>query len=110
MSNWCRERFSFASPCQRGRLRHAHAPRGVLVRQMAALQLLCSIDQGTTSTRVILYDSTTLAPVAAHQEEHRQIMPQAGCVLPTAGVVPGSHAHSPLAAGWSTTPMRLWTE
>ena len=45
-----------------------------------ATQLVCSIDQGTTSTRVILYDSATLAPVAVHQEEHRQIMPQAGCV------------------------------
>ena len=33
------------------------------------LSLLASIDQGTSSSRVILYDATTLKPVASHQME-----------------------------------------
>jgi glycerol kinase len=39
---------------------------------------IASIDQGTTSTRCILFDLTS--PVAAAQKEHRQILPQAGWV------------------------------
>jgi glycerol kinase len=38
-----------------------------------------AIDQGTTSTRFILFDRTG-AVVGAHQLEHRQIFPQAGWV------------------------------
>ena len=44
--------------------------------------LLCALDQGTTSTRAIMYEAATLRPVAVHQLEHKQIMPQAGCVAP----------------------------
>jgi len=38
-----------------------------------------AIDQGTTSTRFIIFDETG-EPVAAHQREHAQILPQAGYV------------------------------
>ena len=38
-----------------------------------------SIDQGTTSTRAIVFDRTG-APVATGQQEHRQIFPEAGWV------------------------------
>jgi glycerol kinase len=38
-----------------------------------------ALDQGTTSTRFILFDSAGL-PVASHQLEHQQILPQAGWV------------------------------
>ena len=43
------------------------------------LPLLLALDQGTTSTRAILYEAATLEPLAVHQLEHTQIMPQAGC-------------------------------
>ena len=35
----------------------------------ASSSLLAAIDQGTSSSRVILYDASTLRPVASHQEE-----------------------------------------
>ena len=38
-----------------------------------------SIDQGTTSSRAILFD-TSLTPVASAQEEFPQIFPQSGWV------------------------------
>jgi len=41
-------------------------------------QYIAAIDQGTTSTRCILFDRT--GPVAAAQKEHRQIYPQPGWV------------------------------
>jgi glycerol kinase len=40
--------------------------------------LLAAIDQGTTSTRCMLFDSS--GPVASAQAEHRQIFPQPGWV------------------------------
>ena len=40
---------------------------------------IASIDQGTTSTRCILFNHSGM-PVAQHQMEHRQIFPQAGWV------------------------------
>ncbi len=40
---------------------------------------IASIDQGTTSTRFIVFDRSGL-PVAADQKEHRQLYPQAGWV------------------------------
>ena len=40
--------------------------------------LIASIDQGTTSTRCMLFDRD--GPVAAAQKEHRQIFPRAGWV------------------------------
>ena len=43
------------------------------------MPLICALDQGTTSTRAILYEAATMRPVAAHQMEHAQHMPQAGC-------------------------------
>jgi glycerol kinase len=44
------------------------------------MSLICALDQGTTSTRAIMYEAATLRPVAVHQMEHTQHMPQAGCV------------------------------
>ena len=41
---------------------------------------LLAIDQGTTSTRAILFD-TALVPVASAQQELRQIYPGPGLVL-----------------------------
>lgn len=41
--------------------------------------LILSIDQGTTSTRCVVYDRT-LTPVASVQREHRQILPRPGWV------------------------------
>ena len=38
-------------------------------RRLRCLSYLASIDQGTSSSRVILYDAETLAPVASHQVE-----------------------------------------
>src|SRR5580658_2614641 len=40
--------------------------------------LIASIDQGTTSTRCMLFDRD--GPVATAQKEHRQIFPRAGWV------------------------------
>src|SRR3954463_4613472 len=42
-------------------------------------QYVAAIDQGTTSTRCILFDASG-RPVAADQMEHRQILPRAGWV------------------------------
>ena len=53
-------------------------------------QYIASIDQGTTSTRCILF-SNEGAIIAAHQKEHRQIYPQPGWV-----------EHDPLEI-WDTT-------
>lgn len=41
--------------------------------------LILSIDQGTTSTRCVVYDRT-LVPLASAQREHRQILPKPGWV------------------------------
>ena len=40
-------------------------------------KLVAAIDQGTTSTRVIIFDERARA-VASHQQEHQQIYPQDG--------------------------------
>src|SRR5690606_32956918 len=40
---------------------------------------ILSIDQGTTSTRAIVFDGTG-TPIATGQLEHRQIFPEAGWV------------------------------
>ena len=42
-------------------------------------KLIAAIDQGTTSTRCIVFDQSG-AVVTAHQKEHRQIYPKAGWV------------------------------
>jgi glycerol kinase len=42
------------------------------------MKLIAAIDQGTTSTRCILFDHTSA--VASAQKEHRQIFPQSGWV------------------------------
>tara|TARA_B110000208_G_scaffold184376_1_gene238194 strand:- start:145 stop:1761 length:1617 start_codon:yes stop_codon:yes gene_type:complete len=46
---------------------------------MSTLSYILSIDQGTTSSRAILFDRAG-SPVASHQEEFEQIMPQPGWV------------------------------
>ena len=38
-------------------------------RRLRCLSYLASIDQGTSSSRVILYDAESLEPVASHQVE-----------------------------------------
>lgn len=43
------------------------------------MQYILSIDQGTQSTRVFLYDEDA-QPVASHQETFKQIYPRQGCV------------------------------
>ena len=42
-------------------------------------RFVAAIDQGTTSTRCILFDEAGL-PVASSQKEHRQIFPKPGWV------------------------------
>lgn len=44
----------------------------------AAKKLYAAIDQGTTSSRFIVFDEKLLHVVAVHQIEHRQITPQPG--------------------------------
>jgi glycerol kinase len=39
-----------------------------------------ALDQGTTSTRFILFDASAASPVASHQREHNQHYPRAGWV------------------------------
>lgn len=48
-----------------------------LISMAAAGKLIAAIDQGTTSTRVIIFDEHAKA-VASHQMEHKQIYPQDG--------------------------------
>ncbi len=43
----------------------------------AAMQVIASLDQGTQSTRVLLYDSAAQL-VASHQVEFTQITPKPG--------------------------------
>ena len=47
----------------------ARALRRARRRAASMLSYLASIDQGTSSSRVILYDAETLEPVASHQVE-----------------------------------------
>ena len=54
------------------------------------MPLICALDQGTTSTRAIMSEAATLRPVAVHQLEHTQHMPQAGCVKRVALRLPRS--------------------
>lgn len=39
-----------------------------------------SVDQGTTSTRFLIFDGTG-TPVASHQIEFKQMYPRPGCVI-----------------------------
>ena len=48
---------------------------------------VASVDQGTTSTRCMIFDHARPAVVSIHQLEHKQIYPR--------------------PAGWSTTPWRF---
>ena len=64
--------------------------------------LVGAIDQGTTSTRFILYrivGDGRLDPVSSHQMEHKQIYPQPGCVPPP------SSPRRPSAARASISPV-----
>lgn len=62
-----------------------------------------SIDQGTTSTRFLIFDKAG-EPVAVHQEEFSQIYPNPGSVMRLH--LPSAFAN-PFAAGTSMTQMRL---
>jgi glycerol kinase len=44
----------------------------------AAMEVVASIDQGTQSTRVFLFDRSTMQPVAHHQVSFPQIHPHPG--------------------------------
>ena len=44
-------------------------------------RVLLALDQGTQSTRAIVYELPQMRAIATHQMEHRQIMSQAGYVL-----------------------------
>mmetsp|Transcript_36718 Transcript_36718/g.122950 ORF Transcript_36718/g.122950 Transcript_36718/m.122950 type:complete len:237 (+) Transcript_36718:27-737(+) len=75
----------------------------------AASSLIASIDQGTSSSRVILYDAVTLRPVASHQVELQSATsnPQAGWSQMDAkrivGTVTDSAAAALAAAGASAS-------
>ena len=56
-----------------------HRPAGLPLLSLAAQQLIVAIDQGTTSSRAILFDRDGRI-VASHQLEHRQITPRPGWV------------------------------
>ena len=87
--------------------RPALATRGLCAR--AASSLIASIDQGTSSSRVILYDAVTLRPVASHQVELQSATsnPQAGWSQMDAkrivGTVTDSAAAALAAAGASAS-------
>jgi glycerol kinase len=49
-------------------------------RVMSRQRLVGAIDQGTTSTRFMLFDATTLKQVGSHQLTHEQYFPQPGWV------------------------------
>ncbi|HWM34323.1 MAG TPA: glycerol kinase GlpK [Pseudolysinimonas sp.] len=53
---------------------------------MSTLRYVLAIDQGTTSTRAILFDRDG-SPVASGQREHRQLFPKAGWVEHDAGEI-----------------------
>src|SRR5690606_29443958 len=57
----------------------ARLPRGWLAERVTGHRYVLAIDQGTTSTRAILFDHTA-AIVASGQLEHRQLFPRAGWV------------------------------
>src|SRR5690606_19529569 len=63
-----------AAFAQAQKLRRSGVPIG-----MAARRLIAAIDQGTTSSRCILFDENA-GIVAAAQKEHRQIFPRPGWV------------------------------
>jgi glycerol kinase len=43
-------------------------------------KLIGALDQGTTSTRFIVFDSTTLKPLSVQQMDHQQYYPRPGWV------------------------------
>jgi glycerol kinase len=55
---------------------------------MALGDCIAAVDQGTQSTRVIIYEvgSVSLGIIAVAQYPHKQIMTQAGCVSRVLGV------------------------
>lgn len=79
-----------------------HSPRGQnpkenmaaggtdLEEQKLRKWFLGSIDQGTTSTRFLIFDGTG-APVASHQIEFKQMHPQSGYrrCFPESGLIGG---------------------
>ena len=65
---------------QGGRICHSFFSPS-LVWRSPRLRLVGAIDQGTTSTRVILYNiDDHFRPLATHQVEHAQILPRPGWV------------------------------
>src|SRR5687767_6464544 len=60
----------------------SHSPTALppaLVKSPGMPRYVAAIDQGTTSTRCILFDRAGL-PVASAQKEHKQIYPRPGWV------------------------------
>jgi len=83
---------------------------------MGSATLVGAIDQGTTSTRFILYrveGPGLLAKVSSHQMEHRQIYPQPGCEpclhpVPTLSAKPKPYAMSLRTRTLGPEPWALW--
>ena len=80
-SSWCSERPRSSTRCAtsaRRSPRSIGAPTATRL-DMQPRSLVAAIDQGTTSSRCILFDRAG-RPVAGHQLEHRQITPRPGWV------------------------------
>lgn len=65
----------------------------------SAVEFIGAIDQGTTSTRFLIFDSSGEV-VASHNVEFQQYYPQSGCVLSSLscakkGIWPSTTALSP---------------
>ena len=50
------------------------------IADMAGKQLVAAVDQGTSSSRVVVYEAGSGEVVAQHQQEVQQLTPQEGWV------------------------------
>lgn len=66
--------------CVASPMEHSASAAAAQGEASGALSYVAAIDQGTTSTRFIVYD-TSAKVVASHQLEFTQIYPQAGYFL-----------------------------
>jgi glycerol kinase len=71
------------------------------------IDVVASIDQGTQSTRVFIFDKDA-RPLASYQEQLPQIYPQAGCARENSCMVPDAcprHSARRLSTQWGETTM-----
>lgn len=68
-----------------------------------------SVDQGTTSSRFIIFNSWA-DPVAMHQIEFENLYPQSGYVLPTIRLITDPQLIPSLAVGMTRAPMSSLTQ